>query len=113
MKGRTWDFIDGVSIEELDDTKLPQQLHGLAIDNIDFRIHCTGYYEAASMYGGPDQIGWPAEGDETREIVAVRAWSNGAEVMLSMEQANSASNFPDFRVIVDSADLECDEYDED
>jgi hypothetical protein len=112
MKGRKWDFIDGVSIEELDDTKLPRELHRLGIDNIDFRIHCTGYYEPSSMYGGPEQIGWPAEGDETREIVSIRAWSNGIEIALTPEQSNAASTFPDFRVIVDSADLECDEYDE-
>jgi len=112
MKGRKWDFIDGVSIEELDDTKLPQELHGLGIDNIDFTVHCTGYYEPASMYGGTDQIGWPAEGEETREIVSVRTWSNGVEIALTPDQANAASTFPDFRVIVDSADLECDEYDE-
>jgi hypothetical protein len=31
---------------------------------IDFRA--KGYYEPASMYGGPDNLGWPAEGDEER-----------------------------------------------
>jgi hypothetical protein len=31
----------------------------------------SGYYMPASMYGGSDHMGWPAEGDDERKIVGV------------------------------------------
>ena len=62
MKSATWNFTDKITIEELDDRLLPESLRGLGIDSVDITFRCTGHYEPASMYGGPDQIGWPEEG---------------------------------------------------
>ncbi|CAB4191673.1 hypothetical protein UFOVP1229_82 [uncultured Caudovirales phage] len=102
----TWDFHDGVTIEELDDSKLPESLRGLGIDNIDFEIRCIGYYQRASMYGGPDHLGWPEEGEDEREIVAVKAFdADSNRLDLSDEQFKAVVSFPEFKKTINAAEL--------
>lgn len=35
------------------------------------QFNSTGYYEPASMYGGPDRLGWPEDGADDREVISV------------------------------------------
>lgn len=110
----SWDFHDGVTIEELDDSKLPESIRGLGVDNIDFVIHCTGYYQRASMYGGPDHLGWPEEGDDEREIVSMKVFNADSELIsLSPQQIADVRAFPDFRKAIESADLDWPDHDAD
>lgn len=37
----------------------------------------SGFYEKSSMYGGPHNLGWPAEGEEDREFDSTEILTNG------------------------------------
>jgi hypothetical protein len=39
---------------------------------------CSGYEDSGSMYGGPDNLGWPPESDEER--ILEKATFNGIEL---------------------------------
>lgn len=44
---------------------------------LDFDVRSSGYYEPMSMYGGPDHLGWPEEGDDERECLGVYVLLDG------------------------------------
>ena len=48
--------------------KLPADCDGCELD---FDIRSSGYYEPMSMYGGPDHLGWPEEGEDERTVEGV------------------------------------------
>ena len=52
--------------------KLPADCDGCELD---FDIRSSGYYEPMSMYGGPDHLGWPEEGEDERVCNGVCLWS--------------------------------------
>ena len=87
----SWDTTESLTIEELqldDELQLPECVHGRGIDSVDIEFRSVGYYQAASMYGGPDHLGWPAEGDDERTMVSVKAFDVANERLpLSTEEA--------------------------
>jgi hypothetical protein len=60
-------IVDGVPTDE--DGEI-EQLTGLVTEDGELVINwlSSGYYEPARMYGGPDNLGHPAEGDEERTL---------------------------------------------
>lgn len=73
--GRSWQNVPGLTSIEFDDCRpVPFDLAWHCyINNIDcgeLVIHwlSSGYHEPASVHGGPDHLGWPAEGSEDREL---------------------------------------------
>jgi hypothetical protein len=50
---------------------------------IDFNV--KGYYDSGSMYGGPDNLGYPPEGDEERWLDEVYILVDGNKIRLSDE----------------------------
>ncbi len=45
---------------------------------LDFDVYSSGYHQPMSMYGGPDRLGWPEEGDDERECKGVYILEGGA-----------------------------------
>jgi len=66
-----------------------------------------GYYQSMSMYGGPDQCGWPEEGDDERTldcmIVYVHKDTGKIATALPKELADELFEF--FREDVDHQEL--------
>jgi hypothetical protein len=60
------------------DAELPDGLQRWVLENEEdwcelvIRFRSTGYSEPASMYGGPQNVGWPAEYDDERTLVDVQ-----------------------------------------
>jgi hypothetical protein len=58
-----------IGVFDLDGKHLPMLTPYLKGDG-ELVIHwlSSGYYDSGSMYGGPDNLGWPPEGDEERTL---------------------------------------------
>lgn len=54
---------------------------------LDFNIRSSGYYEPMSMYGGPDHVGWPEEGEDERTL-------EGVYILIDGKQLKDASGKP-------------------
>jgi len=108
MSGHTWQNVRGQFVLEIysnhigivfdmnDDTEIPE-LNGILELNdsgelvIDFLS--SGYYQPMSMYGGPDHLGWPAEGSEDRELDSARVENTDYDcATLTTEQQNTLFN---------------------
>lgn len=104
----TWENVPGQTSIEFDDERaVPLKLalyarkHNL-FPQVELVIYwySSGYNEPMSMYEGPDNLGWPAEGSEDREL-------NYAELdghRLPTELAESL--FEEYRTEVDETELE-------
>lgn len=104
MKQSNWNVCGETTIEELDDSKLPECVRGRGIDNVDIRFRAIGYRLEASMYGGPDQTGWPAEGDEERTLESMKAFDIDLNPIVLTESEQQAI-FEMFQSEVDEAGL--------
>jgi hypothetical protein len=77
----------------------------------------SGYYTPMSMYGGPDHLGWPAEGEDERTIDGkVGIWLHVGEKRTkpNYELSTAASDdlFNAYLDKVESAEIDCnDDYD--
>lgn len=82
----SWNVDATVTVEELTDDDFPDTFpRGITTLDIDF--NSQGYYQAASMYGGSDNLGWPAEGDDERTMIGVRASDDdGNKIPLTVQQ---------------------------
>lgn len=47
----------------------------------------SGYHQPMSMYGGPDRLGWPEEGEDERELVHayLSDWMNRRQIELPLD----------------------------
>lgn len=105
----TWDVQDGITVEEITDSILPESCRGLMIDNLDITFRSVGYYLPMSMYGGADHMGWPAEGDDERSLSSMVAWTeDGCTVNLTEQQKYDI--FECFRDQVEAAELPSEDY---
>lgn len=59
--GKVWNVT-----RDLPASKLDEYLKGIPDGDgeLVIELHCSGYYIPMSMYGGPDRLGWPEEGDQ-------------------------------------------------
>lgn len=92
---------EGAIYDARKDRKLPAFLNGLQDDAelvIDFTS--SGYYDPGSMYGGPDNLGYPPEGDDERLLV--NAEING--LFLTPEQQGELFEF--FRDEIEAEELD-------
>lgn len=111
VSGTSWDVTVGFTVEELTDADLPESLRGLRIDSLDFVFRSSGSYQAKSMYGGPDHLGWPEESHEDRELLSVKAESGDrTPVELNQQQMADALSFPAFQQRMNEQELEREEY---
>lgn len=80
--------IDGVPE---DDNGPIEQLAGLATEDGELVIDwlSSGYYEPAKRWGGPDNLGHPAEGDEERTLERIYYSIAGKEIKLPLEVQQS------------------------
>ena len=86
MPKGSWDTT-GTYGTDVSDADLPDELRGRGIDEISISFRSVGYYQPKSMYGGPDGIGWPAEGDDERTLVKAVAYTEDRNpVQLTVEQ---------------------------
>ena len=107
----TWNITDTFSIEELCDDDLPEVLAGKGITELEITYRSNGYWERASMYGGPDNLGWPEEGEDERTIENVTAHrENGEEFLTTKVEKNLL--FDHFQKKVDEQELPFPEYDQ-
>jgi hypothetical protein len=84
--------------------------------SVDFKS--SGMDEPASMHGGPDHLGWPAQNEEERLVKKVSVFVNGKVVGVLNPEANGiieqeyAREINDIGIDHDSEDLRGDyEYD--
>lgn len=111
VSGTSWDVTAGFTVEELTDADLPGSLRGLRIDSLDFVFRSIGFYQPRSMYGGPDQLGWPEDGDDERELLSVKAESGDrTPVELNHQQIADALACPAFQQRMNEQELEREEY---
>lgn len=63
--GKVWDVS-----RDLPASKLDEYLKGIPDGDgeLIIELHCSGYYEPMSMYGGADRMGWPEEGEQEFEL---------------------------------------------
>jgi hypothetical protein len=76
----------------------------------------SGYYTPMSMYGGPDHLGWPEEGEDERTISGTvtiywRRWHSGGGSKSELSQKASDDLFDAYLDKIESQDLEYDDYD--
>jgi hypothetical protein len=76
------------------------------------KFRSQGYYEPASMYGGPDRLGWPEEGDDERTLVNAKLVIGfGADLhTVDIDDDLSAELFELLFSDVQGAELESDEW---
>jgi hypothetical protein len=86
-------YVDKKQILDIDDNPIPelmpQRLYFSDEDDaaeliIDFRS--SGYDDPGSMYGGPDNLGYPPEGDDERLLESAHLKLDGVELELTKEQ---------------------------
>jgi hypothetical protein len=107
----SWNVSSGFTIEELTDDELPESLRGIRIDSLDFVFRSIGFYQPRSMYGGPDQLGWPEDGDDERELLSVKAErEDRTPIKLNQQQIADALAFPAFTQRMNEQELEHEEY---
>lgn len=103
---RNWDvtqsvwfelWIDNGQVVELGENRvLPRALLEYVNDDparlfeLEVRFRSQGYYDPGSMYGGPDNLGSPPEGDDDRTMVHVH---------VDETDLNAAESSPQRRVI--------------
>jgi hypothetical protein len=103
--------VDGVLIDERSDRTLPEPIQKYAVDvgedSAQFVIEftSTGYHQDASMYGGPEHLGWPAEGSDDRKVqkIVLGMW-NGTAITMTDEEASCLESF--YRDDIYGADLD-------
>ncbi len=63
---------------------------------VELEIHwlSSGYHEPASRYGGSDHMGWPAEGEETRELeyIEIKAVDEDGKFIANVEVDSATEN---------------------
>lgn len=67
------DEVDGQVYEGRNQQHVPAGLADLCRDidccyELEIQFTSRGYFEPASMYGGPQHVGWPADGDDERTL---------------------------------------------
>lgn len=103
-----WNVCGKTTIEELADDRLPECVRGRGIDNVDIDFRSIGYRLEMSMYGGPDGLGWPAEGDDERTLETMVAWTaDGCAIPLTPEEQSQV--FEAFYDEVNDAELPYDD----
>jgi predicted nucleic acid-binding protein len=87
----------------------PQRLYFDAEDVAELIIDftSTGYEDSGSMYGGPDDLGWPPEGDEERFLETAYLLLEGVKIILSKEQQQTL--FELYIDEIEAVELECQE----
>lgn len=73
--GSTWDTDDNDITSILDLTVL-----GLEDAELVIEFTSEGYYDSGSMYGGPDNLGYPPEGDDERLLSEAYLCVNGERI---------------------------------
>jgi hypothetical protein len=101
VDGQTQDF-DGNPFPHLDLAH-----HGLEYAELVIEFRSRGHYQPASMYGGPDHLGWPEEGSDERTLLnAYLELGPGGGV--SLPEAVQAAVFAALEKQIQTADLEGD-----
>ena len=101
MSSRKWNIDDAIGIElYVDDNDVVrearndstniviQRLLGILSDDVEktgelvIQYNSRGYSEPASLYGGSQQIGWPAEGEDYRTLLCVELITEQGKIQL-------------------------------
>lgn len=61
-----WNDVPGVCVVEVDEDFALLNESFYAGDTLEIHFTSSGYWMQASMYGGPDNLGWPAEQEDER-----------------------------------------------
>lgn len=86
-------YVNNGQVFDIDDNLIPElQPQALLFSNeddpaeivIDFTS--SGYYDSGSMYGGPDNLGYPPEGDDERLLESATLEIDGVATQLTKEQ---------------------------
>ena len=111
---KSWDTTATVTIEELslDQSRLPERVRRdrscSRIDMVEIVFRSIGHYQPASMYGGPDGRGWPAEGEDERTMESLKAFNEaGQQLPLFPEDADAI--FESFSKEIHACELPRDE----
>jgi hypothetical protein len=83
---------------------LPYIPDGFTEGELVIEFSSTGYNRPASMYGGPDRMGWDREGDDERTLDVAYLWIDEEKVNLPHDIQNTA--FDHYESWVEEADLE-------
>ena len=86
MPATKWNTTCVCNLSDDDLIDLPESCEGFGIDQLEIEFRSEGYYLPASMYGGSDHMGWPAEGDDERTLIRVIASRGDAVVPLTPVQ---------------------------
>jgi len=88
-----------------------KQNHGIELA-IDFSS--SGYNDPGSMYGGPDNVGYPPEGEDERTVTSVKLLLDGALIGSLSEDSKNVNRIveQEYTEEMKNADLDI-EYDED
>lgn len=87
---------------------LPQRLFFCEDDTAELIIDfiSTGYNDTGSIYGGPDNLGYPPEGDDERLLESACLLLNGVELILTKKQQETL--FGLYELAIDDVELDCD-----
>jgi len=102
-------YLDGDVVRDTDDKEL-KPLEGIVkLDDalelvIDFRS--SGYHESASMYGGPDNLGWPE--DYADERLLESAYLTDGKTETKLTQAQQDQLFALYSDQIDEVEVEAD-----
>ncbi len=107
MKTTTWD-VPGCCTIELDRATCPlPAITAMLVGDyaeLVIQFRAKGWSTPASMYGGPDRLGWPAEGDEERTLTDVLLCQDGS-ADLRLEPALAEQVFERWNDVVLKADV--------
>lgn len=73
----------------------------------------SGYYMPASMHGGADHMGWPAEGDDERRIVGVVLHTDEGKREVEIPKELFDKLYEEFESDIDGVEMDhSDHYDD-
>ncbi len=106
--GRTvYDITDDLIVAELQPLGRIMAANGIDYGEIVIEVSANGSHTPKSMYGGPDQLGWPEEYDEERLPESTYIYANKQKYPVPPEIAEQI--FAKFEQEINDIDIEIDE----
>lgn len=107
-------WTDGLRCCDIDDKALPMLniicfAKGFTYGELIIDFTSSGYDDPGSMYGGPDNLGYPPEGDDERLLESAHLVDDdGNEIKLSKEQQDQL--FDLYQDEINDTDIDTDSY---
>ena len=98
--GKTYNECTDTHLTALDKYNFPEN----EVIELDIHFQSSGYHLPASMYGGSQNTGWPAEHEDEREIKCIKVTAGAKELELPEETIDEIVF--DFEDLIKDAELD-------